>query len=226
MKYLIANWKAQMTLNDILEWLRVFMLSLQNNQTLITKLKNNELSIVICPPFPFIPTVRDHIKNITGMYVGAQDVSTVAQGKYTGEVTADALKDIADYVIVGHSERREHFHETEKQIELKMSLADQYSIRSIQCVRNEQDAIYDHAKLIAYEPVEAIGTGANAAVEDVLSMKKRLSIPENVPFLYGGSADTSNIHDYLKTHEVDGFLVGTASLDAKEFYQMAIQMIS
>ena len=79
--------------------------------------------------------------------------------------------------------------------------------------------------MVAYEPTGAIGTGANAAVVDVLDMKKQLSIPTNIPFLYGGSVYAENMTEYLDTGEVDGFLVGTASLSAEKFFAMAYKML-
>ena len=224
MKYLIANWKAQTTLSEMVQWIETFKDQLSNDTKLQSKLTENELKIIICPPFPFILYVKNHFKDIAGIEVGAQDVSAFKEGKYTGEVTAKALKDITNYSIVAHSERREHFQETEEEIEHKISLCDQYNITPILCVRNDRDNVYPTTSIIAFEPVEAIGTGENADVEYVLEMKKKIVLPEDGAFLYGGSADSTNINDYLKTGEIDGFLVGTASLDPREFYSMAAAM--
>jgi len=224
MKYLIANWKAQTTLFEIVKWIETFKDQLANDQKLQEKLNNNELKIIICPPFPFILYVKNHFKDIQGIEVGAQDVSAFKEGKYTGEVTAKALKDITNYSIVAHSERREHFQESEQEIEHKISLCDQYNITPVLCVRNATDTVYPSASVIAFEPIEAIGTGENADVDYVLEMKKKIQLPEGAAYLYGGSADSANINDYLKTGEIDGFLVGTASLDPQEFYAMAREM--
>lgn len=224
MKYLIANWKAQTTLFEIVKWIETFKDQLTGDKKIQEKLTNNELKIIICPPFPFILYTKNHFEDIDGIEVGAQDVSAFKEGKYTGEVTAKALKDITDYAIVAHSERREHFQETEQEIEHKISLCDQYNITPVLCIRNATDIIYPSATIVAFEPVEAIGTGENADVEYVLEMKKKIQLPEGAAYLYGGSADSTNINDYLKTGEIDGFLVGTASLDPREFFAMAREM--
>ncbi|QQS43760.1 triosephosphate isomerase [Candidatus Roizmanbacteria bacterium] len=224
MKYLIANWKAQTTLFEIDKWIETFKDQLAGDIKLTEKLADNTVKIIICPPFPFILYVKNHFENISGIEVGAQDVSAFKEGKYTGEVTAKALKDITNYSIVAHSERREHFQETEQEIEHKVSMCDQYNISPILCIRNATDTVYSSVKIVAFEPVEAIGTGENADVEYVLEMKKKVQLPEGAAYLYGGSADSKNINDYLKTGEIDGFLVGTASLDPQEFYAMAREM--
>ena len=88
------------------------------------------------------------------------------------------------------------------------------------CIRGVKDELHG-ADTIAYEPVEAIGSGQNADLEDVLSMKKLLKISTETTYLYGGSADQHNITEYLKSGEIDGFLVGTASLNASSFFAMA-----
>ncbi len=224
MKYLIANWKAQTTLFEIVKWIENFKEQISNDPKLQQKLTSNELKIIICPPFPFILYVKTHFQDIEGVEVGAQDVSVFKEGKYTGEVTAKALKDITNYSIVAHSERRDHFQETEQEIEHKISLCDQYNITPILCVRNAIDTVYSSVRIVAFEPVEAIGTGENADVDYVLEMKKKINLPEGTAYLYGGSADSKNINNYLKTGEIDGFLVGTASLDPQEFYAMAREM--
>jgi len=225
MRYLIANWKAQMTFTEIVDWLGVFNHFVDSNSHLKKQL-HEQLTIVICPPFPFILYVREHLNNLPNIKVGAQNISTVKRGKFTGEVTAYALKDICDFVIVGHSERRSNFNESEEDIALKISRADQYNIQAIHCIRDERDMIYDNAKIIAFEPVEAIGTGENANPKTVTELKTKLNLADDVMFLYGGSADSTNIHDYLNTGQIDGFLVGTASLYPKEFYAMASHMVS
>ncbi len=224
MKYLIANWKAQITLSEIARWIETFKDQLSNDSKLREKLANKELKIIICPPFPFILYVKNHFENHPGIEVGAQDVSAFKEGKYTGEVTAKALKDITNYSIVAHSERREHFQETEEEIEHKVSICDQYNIKPVLCIRNATDTVYPSVRIVAFEPIEAIGTGENADVAYVLEMKKKVQLPEGTSYLYGGSADSKNINDYLKTGEIDGFLVGTASLDPREFYAMAREM--
>ncbi|MDA1316878.1 MAG: triose-phosphate isomerase [bacterium] len=229
MKYLVANWKAQMTKNDIEHWTYEFSTLMhkdsEENRTLKSALEKNSLRIIICPPFPHIMLTAKLLSDHTGIYMGAQTVSTKEPGKFTGEVTAATLIELCGYSIIGHSERRSHFNESEEDIHNQIQQCIKEKITPIQCIRNEKDTIYPEVSIVAYEPTEAIGTGENADVDDVISMKQQLSLPTNVSFLYGGSTDASNIKGYLDAGEVDGFLVGTASLKAESFYAMATKMI-
>ena len=229
MKYLVANWKAQMTKNDIVQWTYEFSALMhkdsEENRTLKSALEKNTLRIIICPPFPHIMLTGKLLSDHNGIYMGAQTVSAKEPGKFTGEVTAATLNEICGYVLIGHSERRSHLQESEEIIRNQIDRAQENGIKQILCVRNTEDQIYKGVDIVAYEPTEAIGTGANAAVDDVLGMKQRLSFPKKAPFLYGGSADDTNMTEYLHTNEVDGFLVGTASLDPHRFYTMAQKML-
>ncbi|MDP4011023.1 MAG: triose-phosphate isomerase family protein [Candidatus Roizmanbacteria bacterium] len=228
MKYLIANWKAQMTKNDIVQWTYEFSALMrkdsEENRTLKSALEKNTLRIIICAPFPHIILTGKLLSDHHGIYMGAQTVSAKEPGKFTGEVTAVTLNEICGYVLIGHSERRSHFNESEEDIQNQIQQCIKARIIPILCVRTADDIIYPEAQIIAYEPVEAIGSGANASVADVLMMKKHISLPEYISFLYGGSADDLNMKEYLDTNEVDGFLVGTASLVPDKFYQMAVSM--
>ncbi len=224
MKYLIANWKAQMTFPQIQTWCQDFLELVNSDTALLTNLQQNNIEIIICPPFPFIQFVQYQIKNVKNIVVGAQTVSSIEEGKFTGEVTAKSLQGIAQYAIIGHSERRTHFNETEEMISQKIDQCKKYGVQTILCVRNQEDTIYE-TDIVAYEPTSSIGTGKNANPQDVVTMKKTLNLSSTIPFLYGGSADENNEHEYLQTGEVNGFLVGTASLNAKEFYEMAKKLI-
>ncbi|MCR4285965.1 MAG: triose-phosphate isomerase [Candidatus Kaiserbacteria bacterium] len=224
MKYLIANWKAQATLSEMILWIETFRELLHTDHTVQHKLEKKELTIIICPPFPYLLYIKNRFQDVEGITVGAQTVSHIKEGKYTGEVTAKALKDAATFSIVGHSERRSNFHESEDEIERKVSLCNQYHIEPILCVRSENDTIYEDVKIVAFETVEAIGTGKNEDVAHVLEMKQKMKVPAETSFLYGGSADEENMREYLDTGEVHGFIVGTASLDPREFFTMAQKM--
>lgn len=221
MKYLIANWKAQMTFFQTQIWIQTFIQEIQKETHVVNALENHDLSIIICPPFPFIPYIKDQLQEIPNIHVGAQTVSNIESGKFTGEVTAKALSGIADYAIIAHSERRSNFKESEQDIQKKIEYCQKYAIKPILCIRDEKDIIYSDAQLIAYEPVSAIGTGQNMNPTEVIDMKKKLALPEHSAFIYGGSADENNCRSYSDTNEVNGFLVGTASLDPHKFLEMA-----
>ena len=215
MKYLIANWKAQMTFSQVTEWTQTFKELLSQDPTV-----TNDISITICPPFPFLQYLQWQFKDIPFVAIGSQTVSSIEEGKYTGEVTAKALQELVNYSIVGHSERRSIFNENEEDIEAKIAQCQTYGIQPILCIRDEQDKLYEGVKLIAYEPVSAIGTGNNMNSQEVIEMKKKLNIPSDCIFIYGGSADEKNCKEYIQTGEIQGFLVGTASLDPRRFYDM------
>jgi triosephosphate isomerase len=122
------------------------------------------------------------------------------------------IADLVKYTIVGHSERRQYFLEDESIIEKKIKQAIKYKIEPILCIRNNQDKIFDEIKIVAYEPVFAIGSGNNEPPEQVFQFKNRLNLPNKVIFLYGGSVNEFNAKDYLK-EGIDGLLIGTASLN-------------
>ena len=135
-------------------------------------------------------------------------------------MTAKSLEGLVNYVIVGHSERRRYLNETNEMIINKIIQAKKYNIEPILCVRNQEDLPLKNVDIISYEPVQAIGTGKNEDPKDILGMKKRLQIPRSTVFFYGGSVNKTTILDYLKTDEINGFLIGTASNDPLDFYNI------
>ncbi len=224
MKYIIANWKANKTYEQAVEWMNVFASKIQTNDPVNAQLQNNAVTIIICPPYPFIIPLKQLLPNLPNLYLGSQDVSFLPDGSHTGEVTASMLKDYVDFTIVGHSERRTEEDETESIIEKKLQQLQSYNIRSILCIRNERDTIYDSASVVVYEPVESIGTGNNASVDEVVAMKKKIQLRTNQPFLYGGSVNNVNCKNYLQNNEIDGILPGKASLDVETFFSMITQI--
>ncbi|MEO6508399.1 MAG: triose-phosphate isomerase family protein, partial [Patescibacteria group bacterium] len=149
--------------------------------------------------------------------IGTQDISQFEQGSHTGEVTASMIYDSFKYTIVGHSERRNQLMESEGMIVKKLEQLQLNHMTSILCVRNEQDTLYKHPSLIAFEPVEDIGTGHSMSVDEVLEMKKKLQLNPNQLFLYGGSVNQDTCVQYIKKPEINGFLVGTAALEPAKF---------
>lgn len=217
MKYIIANWKANKTLVEAENWIETFIAILNSNEKIKNSLINDKLTVIIAPPYPFIIPLKNKLGNQKNIFMGSQDLSSVEEGSYTGEVTAKTLSSLINYAMVGHSERRANFNETEEWIEKKIDLAKKHGIEPILCVRNNDDHIYDGVKFIAYEPPSSIGNGNNEDVSKVIDMKKRLSLKEGVKFIYGASVDGQNCQDYFKNSEIDGLLVGTASKDPNSF---------
>jgi triosephosphate isomerase len=197
---------------------------------------------VLCPPFPYLEQVSARLRG-TPVALGAQNASEHVQGAYTGEVSAAMLKEFGcRYVIVGHSERRQIYGESDVQVAAKFCAAQGAGLVPILCVgetleereagRTEQvvarqlDAVLNKAKfeeaVLAYEPVWAIGTGRNASPEEAQAvhgfLRRRLS--SEVRILYGGSVKAQNAAAIFAMPDVDGGLIGGASLVAKEFIEI------
>lgn len=208
MKYLVANWK----MNHTAESARAFL----NTSRDALRLAQG-IEVVICPPFPLIPIVRSEVIG-TPIKVGAQNLSQEEEGALTGEVSGLQLEGMCEYVLVGHSERRRLFHETNREIAAKIVQAQRHELKPILCFEKIEDleAVNDPIGLIlAYEPTFAIGTGhpdtpANAAA---MAKSARDYLKSDLPVLYGGSVEASNVKEFLQEPGLSGFLVGRASLE-------------
>lgn len=215
MKYVIGNWKANKNIEEANKWLTEF---LQMDFSWI----KNQVQIIICPPAPFIPLLKEKTKDFQFIKIGSQDISAFEEGAYTGEVTAKSLAGLCDFAIIGHSERRQLIDETDEMLFKKAAMAKKYNIEPIYCIRDENDKLPDYIIFVTYEPVWAIGTGKNATLDDVLNLKKKLNLHEGKKFIYGGSVTDDNVNQYLKSGQVDGVLPGAASLDPLKFYKIII----
>ena len=205
---------------------------------------------IVCPPFVSLTAVAEVLRG-SEVALGAQNMYHESQGAYTGEVSPEMLAGICRYVIVGHSERRQLFGETDHDINLKVRAAAAAGLRPILCVgeqlpqREEGRAeevveaqlrsclaqVRDAAGLVvAYEPVWAIGTGMAATPEVAQGMMSHLrgalasiygsGVAGGVPLLYGGSVNPDNVSDFLGLGDVDGALVGGASLSPDSFVEI------
>lgn len=204
--FIVANWKSNKTILQAKEWLEE-----------ISNIENKE--IIICPSFILLPLIRSSIiEHQLPFKVGAQDISAFDEGSYTGEVNGSQIKEFADYVIIGHSERRQYFSETDEIIFKKVEMAKKYNLTPIFCVQNENTPIPKDLEIVAYEPVFAIGTGNPDTPENAQKIAEIIKEKNNVKYvLYGGSVTSHNVHAFTSIESVDGILVGKASLDAKEF---------
>ncbi|KKQ02193.1 MAG: Triosephosphate isomerase [Candidatus Roizmanbacteria bacterium GW2011_GWA2_36_23] len=220
MKYFIANWKACMTQSQAQSWMHVFLKSILNDSNLQQKLQTNQIKIIICPPYPILALIRPLIKNIINVELGSQDLSMMNEGSYTGECTAKMLKDYATFAIIGHSERRKYFLETDEIIAKKINQAKLQGLEPVVCIRNEVDSYPPDVSILAYEPVYAIGTGQNEPVQKVVDFKNKLRLTNQAHFLYGGSVDPDNAKLYLESDSINGFLIGTSSLNPQIFYSI------
>ncbi len=223
MKYIIGNWKAHKDIFQAVEWAEEFKKLVEGSSELLALLNNNVLKIIICPPFPFIYLLKQFVMKIPNIEIGSQDISQFDEGSYTGEVTASGLRHIISHSIIGHSERRKEVDETEEVILRKVQQLSQYSLQCILCIRNENDLNYQAASFVAYEPINSIGSGHNMNVEDVINMKQRLKLWPEQKFIYGGSVNHQDCQEYFQTEEIDGLLIGKASLDPQELVSIALQ---
>ena len=212
MKYYVANWKANKNLDEAKAWL-IELSSLINVHPVADK-------IIICPPTPYIIPLSKMAGELK-IELAAQNLSQYPSGSYTGETTAKQLKGHVKYALIGHNERRIYFHENEEILFEKFIQAKMAGIEPIYCIRSVADRIPEEAKIVAYEPVEAIGSGQNEDPKKVIDVKNSLALEnKKVIFLYGGSVTKDNAEAYIQTGRIDGFLVGSESLTAINFFKI------
>ncbi|WP_019533318.1 triose-phosphate isomerase [Paenibacillus ginsengihumi] len=208
---------------------------------------------VICAPFTNLPALVEAVKG-TNLKVGAQNLHWEDSGAFTGEISGAMLKDLGvDYVIIGHSERRAYFAETDDTVNKKVHAAFKHGLTPIVCVgekleEREAGQTKDVCKVqteaafaglsaeqaaqvvIAYEPIWAIGTGKSSTAEDaneVIGYIRQLiaglfgqSVADQVRIQYGGSVKPNNIREYMQQSDIDGALVGGASLEPASYIQL------
>jgi triosephosphate isomerase len=211
--------------------------SRKTNRALLKELVSEagKVRTVVCVPFPYLGEVAELLKG-TPLAWGAQNVSEHAQGAYTGEVSAAMLAEFGcQYVIVGHSERRQLYGESDKQVAAKFAAVRAAGMTPILCVgetleerdagrtetvvARQLDAVKFEGGVLAYEPVWAIGTGRNATPEQAQAVHEFLrgKLPKETSILYGGSVKPQNAGAIFAMPDVDGGLIGGASLVAKDF---------
>lgn len=237
---IIGNWKMNLGVHEA----SLYVHKLNN----IVKIHRN-VEVVIAPTMLTLQTLSLQV-NLRQMKLAAQNFYWRDHGAYTGEVSASQLRGIVQYALVGHSERRYVFNESDKDTRAKVQAAIRNGIRPVLCVgetageragNETQDVLHDQLigalanitseeldqVVIAYEPIWAIGTGKNAIPDDVTSAIKSIrgqlkhlygaKAAENVQVLYGGSVTADSAATYLALPDVDGLLIGGASLDEHAF---------
>ena len=247
MKKLIAgNWKMNGSMENARALIANIINRLETDEDVLKK-----CDILVCPPFLHIPAVRHAIYGFPDLRFGAQDCSAYDNGAHTGDVSASMLRDSScSYVIVGHSERRQYQQESNEMVAQKAAQVLKNDMTPIICVGETEDereqgkaqevvaaqlagSIPDLESfqeiVVAYEPVWAIGTGKTASVDDVAEMhgfireqlKELVPDADKVRILYGGSMKPENAGALLSTENVDGGLIGGASLSAEQFLAIA-----
>lgn len=244
-KHIVAgNWKMNLTFTEADELLDDLMSELEK----VTLPRDTQ--VIVCPPFPYIEMASDYA-NDSYFAVGAQNVSDQEKGAYTGEVSAAMLESCEiDYCIVGHSERRAYYGETDALVAAKVDQLLKHGLKPIVCVgevleEREGGKQLDVVKrqvegglfhltaeqmqqvVIAYEPVWAIGTGKTATPEQaqeihahirsLLAAKYGKAVADEISILYGGSCKPTNAKELFAKPDIDGGLIGGASLKAQDF---------
>lgn len=237
-KYICGNWKMNKTSSEALEF-----------ASEINEFEFNKVDLLIAPSFVTLESLRKNLKD--EIKVAGQNVSQFDEGAYTGEVSTSMVKDIGvDDVIIGHSERREKFLESDEIINAKVKKALEYDLSVILCLGesleikeegkevefvreellNSLDGVEKIEKVtIAYEPIWAIGTGKTCSSEDAEKMCREIrniidekygEVSQKIRILYGGSVKPSNAGEILSKENIDGVLVGGASLKASDFIEI------
>lgn len=239
-----GNWKMNILPNDVNEYIQKF-------SELIKDAKNE---IILCVPYVDLIYAKQQAQG-TNIKIGAQNMHYKENGAYTGEISPKMLKDIGvEYVIIGHSERRAYYNETNESVNLKIKSALNYGIKPIVCVGetleqrelgitkdfvisqvrealHEIDASQIENIIIAYEPIWAIGTGKTASNEDANEVCKWIreelrnlygDIANEIVIQYGGSVKSTNAKELFEMSDIDGGLVGGASLDPDEFAKIVM----
>ncbi len=225
---------------------------LASNQSLVEQIQQGlktNADVAICPPYVYLSELSELLKE-NSISLGAQNVSHLADGAFTGEISVAMLQDFnCQYAIVGHSERRQLYLETDMRVAEKFVavaaagmtpilcvgelLAERESSNTEEVIARQLDAVIDlagietfHQAVVAYEPVWAIGTGKTATPEQAQEVhafiRLRLarhdeSVAEKIRILYGGSVKAANADELFTMADVDGGLIGGASLNAEEF---------
>lgn len=221
--FIVANWKSNKTIQETEKWLHDFHEEFNQNPF---SLDNKE--IIISPSF----TLLEHANYCSGnlklpLKFAGQNISPFDSGAYTGEVNGNQIKEFADYVIIGHSERRSNFYESDEMISKKVDLAQKYKLTPILCVSNVSQIhnssfiIHNSNPIVAYEPLFAIGTGNPDTPENAESVSRKIKeVVGNIPVLYGGSVTSKNVKSFTSMPNIDGVLVGNASLNPQKFLEI------
>ncbi len=239
-KVIAGNWKMNMLPNEAIEYIQAFE----------PMVKDSKAEIILCVPYTDLFYCLLNAQG-TNIKIGAQNMHFAETGAYTGEVSGKMLKSIGvEYVIIGHSERRQYYGETDESVNKKIKAAFEYELKPIVCVGETleereagktEEIITNQTRLaldglskeqvkntiIAYEPIWAIGTGKTATSEDANNSIKAIreeikriygeEVSSEIIIQYGGSVKSSNAKELFSTSDIDGGLVGGASLKPEEF---------
>ena len=237
---IMGNWKMHFTIEETEEFLN----------SLLPKVKNAKTEVVVCPPFTSLALSSNILKG-SNVKLGAQNVHFEEKGAFTGEISPNMLKNLGvSYIIIGHSERRMYFGETDETVNKKIHMCLKHKFNPVLCVgesleekesnnmekvltRQIEKAFFNISEedakkvVIAYEPIWAIGTGKTATCSDadnIISFIRKVisgiynkEVSENIVMLYGGSVKPNTIKEQMSMENIDGALVGGASIVVEDF---------
>ncbi|HSA84048.1 MAG TPA: triose-phosphate isomerase family protein, partial [Patescibacteria group bacterium] len=229
--YFVANWKSNKTIQEAITWLQ----KISNLKSQISNLEESE--IIVCPSFTLLPSMKAFLEeHQLPIKLGVQDVSPFEEGAYTGAINTKQAKEFVTHAIIGHSERRRLFHETDEDVIAKIKQVLAAEITPILCISDiaqldhyltESTTLVDNAEKIifVYEPPGAISGGGAYRAEDPETANQnageiRKKIGKQVITIYGGSVNPDNRDALFGQEYIQGGLVGQASLDAETFIKL------
>jgi triosephosphate isomerase (TIM) len=243
-KIVAGNWKMNKTFEEA-QALASEVVNMVQDEV------NNQAQVVLCVPFPYLPVIGKAVAGSANIHVGAQNCHQKESGAYTGEVSASMLKSVGvQYVILGHSERRQYFYEDNQLLEAKVKAVLSQGLIPIFCIgesleEREKDLTFTVLEtqlkeglfhlsneayaqvVIAYEPIWAIGTGKTASsqqaqevhafIREQIARAYDAEAAQNTTILYGGSCNPGNARELFACPDIDGGLIGGASLKSRDF---------
>jgi triosephosphate isomerase len=237
-----GNWKMFKTVEESISFINALNKTIEDDN----HFPEDKIEVLVFPPFISLYAVKDLSHRIK---IGSQNIHFEEQGAFTGEISPMMLEDIVDYVLIGHSERRELFYESDETINKKIETTLSYCLTPILCIgetleEREAGKTFSRIKeqldkdlaglsskevkklVIAYEPIWAIGTGKTATSEQAQEahafirkvLNEKMDAPQTLRILYGGSVKPENSFDILSQKDINGVLVGGASLKVDSFF--------
>lgn len=212
--FIAGNWKSNKTMEEAVQWRTKFASNITDIASDII-----QVPVVVCVPYTLLPIMKqDNQKTPLPVALAAQNVSKFDEGAYTGEVTGKMIKEFADWVLIGHSERRKYFGESDADLSVKVEKAHAAGLKVIFCVPDDTTPIPKGVEVVAYEPVWAIGTGKTDSPENANTVVASIKNKSGATIvLYGGSVIGDNVASFVTQPSIDGVLPGGASLDPDKF---------